>query len=176
MIEHDIDVGDAKPVRQRFYRVSLDKRKSLDSSVQYLLDNGLAVPSYSSWASPCLLVKKSDSSFRFCTDYRKVNTVTKIDDFPFRFCYRLMPAKLVRAQSQKDNTGVDRPVCFFSRKFNKNQLNYSTIEKEGLALIWALQHFNVYVGGGLHPVVVFTDHNPLTFIQSLQNSNQRLMR
>ena len=63
---------------------------------------------------------------------------------------------------QKDDTGVDRPVCFF--------------EKEGLALIWALQHFDVYVGGGLHPVVVFTDHNPLTFIQSLQNSNQHLMR
>ena len=82
MIEHDIEVGDAKPVRQRFYRVSPDKRKSLDSSVLYLLDNGLAVPSYSSWASPCLLVKKSDSSFRFCTDYRKVNTVTKVDSFP----------------------------------------------------------------------------------------------
>ena len=77
---------------------------------------------------------------------------------------------------QKDDCGVDRPVCFFSRKFNKHQLNYSTIEKEGLALIWALQHFDVYVGGGLYPVVVFTDHNPLTFIQSLQNSNPRLMR
>ena len=29
--------------------------------------------------------------------------------------------------------------------------------------------------GGLHPVVVFTDHITLTFIQSLQNYNQRLM-
>ena len=66
VIEHDIDVGDTKPIQQRFYRVSPDKRKSLDSCVQYLIDNGLAIPSYSSWASPCLLVKKSDSSFRFC--------------------------------------------------------------------------------------------------------------
>lgn len=77
---------------------------------------------------------------------------------------------------QDDECGVARPVGYFSRKFNKHQLNYSTIEKEALALIWALQHFDVYVGGGLHPVVVFSDHNPLTFLGSLQNANQRLMR
>ena len=35
-----------------------------------------------------------------------------------------------------------------NRKFNKHQLNYSTIEKEGLALVWALQHFDVYVEEG----------------------------
>lgn len=68
------------------------------------------------------------------------------------------------------------PVCYFSRKFNKYQLNYSTIEKEALALVRALQHFNVYVGGGVHPVIVYSDHNPLTFLHSLQNPNQRLMR
>lgn len=77
---------------------------------------------------------------------------------------------------QRDKNGVDRPVCYFSRKFNRHQSNYSTIEKEALALIWALQNFDVYVGGGLHPVVVYSDHNPLTFLHSLQNANQRLMR
>lgn len=33
---------------------------------------------------------------------------------------------------------VDHPVCYFSRKFNKHQLEYSTIEKETLALLLAL--------------------------------------
>lgn len=75
---------------------------------------------------------------------------------------------------QKDENGIDRPVSYFSRKFNRQQFNFST--KEALALIWALQHFEVYVGGGVHPVVVFSDHNPLTFLSSLQNTNQRLMR
>lgn len=42
----------------------------------------IAVPSQSLWSSPCLLVPKSDSSFRFCTDYRKVNKITKADSFP----------------------------------------------------------------------------------------------
>ncbi len=59
-----------------------------------------------------------------------------------------------------------RPVSFFSRKFNSYQLNYSVVEKEALALIWALQHFDVYVGLG-QPIVVYTDHNPLTFLNSL---------
>lgn len=42
--------------------------------------------------------------------------------------------------------GVECPVSFFSKKFNSHQLNYSIIEKEALAFIWALKHFEVYVG------------------------------
>ncbi len=82
LIEHDIDIGDAKPIKQRFYRVSEEKRLQLETEVQYMLDNGIAEPCCSNWASPCLLVKKSDSTFRPCTDYRKVNNVTKADLYP----------------------------------------------------------------------------------------------
>ena len=34
-----------------------------------------------SWASPCLLVSKPDTTFRPCTDFRKVNNVTRPDVF-----------------------------------------------------------------------------------------------
>ncbi len=61
---------------------------------------------------------------------------------------------------QADEAGVERPVGFFSKKFNSYQLNYSVIEKEDLALIWGLQHFDAYAGSGT-PLVVYTDHNPL---------------
>lgn len=77
---------------------------------------------------------------------------------------------------QSDDFGIDKPVSFFSKKFNPYQLNYSTIEKEMLALVWALKHFDVYLGSGVVPVVVFTDHNPLTFLNSLQCPNHRLVR
>lgn len=40
----------------------------------------------------------------------------------------------------------------------------------------ALQHFKVYVGGSCTPVLVYTDHNPLTFLSRMCNSNQCLMR
>lgn len=48
LIEHDIDVGDAQPVRQRFYRVSPQKREQLEAEVKYMLEHDIAVPSSSS--------------------------------------------------------------------------------------------------------------------------------
>lgn len=77
---------------------------------------------------------------------------------------------------QEDAEGIDHPICYFSRKFTKPQLNYSTIEKETLALLLALQHFEVYVGSSSLPIVVYTDHNPLVFLSRMYNHNQRLMR
>lgn len=400
VIEHDIDVGDAKPIRQHFYRVSLEKQRHLESEIKYMIENNIAKPSFSSWASPCLLVGKPDGTYRFCTDYRKLNNITKPDSFPLPrmedcvdavgsalyvskfdllkgywqvplttraqeiasfitpsglYSYsvmsfglrnapatfqrlmnrvtsgldgcavylddvvvysdsweqhivriralfeRLAEAKLtvnlakcelakatvtylgkvvgqgnvrpVRAKVlaidnfpppntkrelmrflgmvgyyrsfcsnfssvvapltdllkksvkfewslqckqafdnvklllstapvlaaprigypfqiqvdasqvgagavllQTDEHGIERPVCYFSRKFRAHQLHYSTIEKEALALIWALQFFEVYLTSGTFPIVVFSDHNPLTFLHSLQSPNQRLIR
>ncbi|CAL9695804.1 unnamed protein product [Knipowitschia caucasica] len=77
---------------------------------------------------------------------------------------------------QEDAAGVDHPVGYYSKKFNKHQLSYSTIEKETLSLLFALQHFEVYVGSSSLPVLVFTDHNPLVFLSRMFNHNQRLMR
>ena len=42
-------------------------------------------------------------------------------------------------------------------------------------MLLALQHFDVYLYSSVHPVV-FTDHNPLTFVHKMKNKNQRLMR
>ena len=77
---------------------------------------------------------------------------------------------------QESDDGVDRVVCYFSKKLTKSQKNYSTIEKECLALLLALQHFDVYLNVTLHPILVYTDHNPLTFLCKMSNKNQRLTR
>jgi len=58
----------------------------------------------------------------------------------------------------------------------KHQKSYSTIEKEALALLWALQHFEVYLGSSAVPITVYTDHNPLIFLSNMSSSNQRLLR
>ena len=79
---HDIElVPGTTPIRQHAYRVGPDRKKKMKEEVEYLLRHGLARPSKSPWASPCILVPKEGGSFRFCTDFRKVNNVT-IKDLP----------------------------------------------------------------------------------------------
>lgn len=76
---------------------------------------------------------------------------------------------------QDDAIGFEHPVCYFLKKFDIHQKHYSIIEKEALALILALKHFDVYVSSCV-PLIVYTDHNPLIFLHSMRNSNQRLMQ
>lgn len=397
---HDIDVGNAKPIKQHPYRLNPRKREVIKVEVDYLLKHGMAVPSQSPWSSPCLLVPKPDSTFRFCTDYRKVNDVTKPDSFPLpriedcvdkvgsakyvtkldllkgywqvpltkraseisafvtpdsflqytvlafgmrnapatfqrmmhqvlsgvsncevylddiviysddwvqhletlrEVCSRLRTASLtlnlakcefakgtitylgkqvgqglvkpidakiaailqfpvpsnkrelrrflgmsgyyrafcsnfstlvcpltdllsikrefvwstecqlafeaakdllcqapvlsapdftrtfklqVDASDngagavllQEDQACVEHPVSYFSKKFIGAQRNYSVIEKEALALLLALKHFDVYLGSSISPIVVYTDHNPLVFLSRMSGANQRLLR
>ncbi|KAF7657930.1 hypothetical protein LDENG_00020310, partial [Lucifuga dentata] len=82
VLHHDIDVGEHVPIKQHAYRVNPTKRAIMQQEVNDLLQNGLAVPSSSPWSSPSLLVPKSDQTAHFCTDYRKLNAITKPDSFP----------------------------------------------------------------------------------------------
>ena len=63
-------------------RVNAKKREEKKSEVAYLLQNDMAKPSNSSWSSTCILVPKPDGTSRLCTDFRRVNAVTKLDYFP----------------------------------------------------------------------------------------------
>src|SRR5664279_2095115 len=69
---------------------------------------------------------------------------------------------------------VEHPICFFSRKLDVHQRNYSTVEKEALGLVLAVRAFSVYFGS--LPVTVYTDHNPLVFLNKMSNHNQKLLR
>ena len=81
-IYHDVDIEVSKPIKQHPYRMNPMKLQNLREEVHYLLDNDFIDPSQSDWSSPCILVPKPDGTFCMCTDYRKVNSVTKTDSFP----------------------------------------------------------------------------------------------
>ncbi len=97
--QHDIDVNNARPIKQHAYRVNPVKRELMKKEAEYLLQHGLAVHSSSPWSSPCLLETKPDGSPRFITDFRKVNSVTVPDSYP-----------LPRMEDCVDNLGKARFV------------------------------------------------------------------
>ena len=77
---------------------------------------------------------------------------------------------------QVDSEGIMHPVCYFSKKFSCCQRKYSTVEKETLSLMLALIHFEVYLRNAPCPITVYTDSNPLTFIDKMKNRNHRIAR
>ena len=80
--KHEIDTGNAFPIRSAPHRVPKPREEAYYAEIDYMLKSNLIRPSKSPWASPTVVVPKSDGSIRFCVDYRKLNRVTKMDAFP----------------------------------------------------------------------------------------------
>lgn len=69
VIYHDVD-GDSEPIKKHPYRLNPIKSEHMKEGINHMLENGIIEPSYSDWSSPCMLVSKSDKSYRFRTDYK----------------------------------------------------------------------------------------------------------
>ena len=83
VMEFHIDLKeDAVPFKARPYRSNPRVREEISRQVKEMLDQDIIEPSTSQFGSPVLLVTKSDGSYRFCIDYRKLNSMTKIDCHP----------------------------------------------------------------------------------------------
>ena len=65
--------------------------------------------------------------------------------------------------------GQWRPISFFSKKLCHAETNYSTFDRELLAIYLALRHFQYFVEG--RTFHINTDHKPLTFV--FQSSSDR---
>lgn len=81
LVEHTIDVGGAKPIKQRHFPISPAIEKLVGEEIDRMLQMGVIEESSSSWSSPVVLVKKP-GKVRLCLDSRKVNAVTVRDAYP----------------------------------------------------------------------------------------------
>ena len=75
--------------------------------------------------------------------------------------------------SQEQNNEI-HPIAYFSKQLSKTERNYSTTERELLAIVATIEHFHQFLYGT--QFVVNTDHQPLKYIFKIKEPAARLLR
>ncbi|KAJ3648427.1 hypothetical protein Zmor_020232 [Zophobas morio] len=68
----------------------------------------------------------------------------------------------------------ERPIEYASRLLTNHEQNYTTTEREALAIVWAVRRFRGYLEES--STVVITDHQPLRWLMTLKTPTGRLAR
>ncbi len=189
---HIIGGGELQPDPKKLEAVAHFKKPETKKEVNAFV--GLAsyyrkfVPDFASIATPLtdLLKKKQpervvwtqqcEEAFTLLKEKLVHPPVLKVPDVhkPFTLQTDASDVGLGAVLNQMDDDGEEHPVAYASRKLKPRETRYSTIEKECLAIVWAIKFFETYLYG--QEFTLFTDHNPLTWLHTMKNSNSRLTR
>ena len=145
------------------------------------------VPNFSAIAKPLTdATKKGESNtvkqtpereraFQQIKDALKEEPICKLPDLSKPFLVRTDASGkglgAILMQGDEENPSI---VACASRKLSPAEQNYAVIERECLAIVWAIEKFNPYLYG--KHFTIQTDHNPLKFLHSMKLTNPRLTR
>src|SRR5450432_416806 len=104
------------------YKMTIEE---LEVVKQYLIDNlakGFIEPSQAPFASPVLFVKKPNGELRFCIDFRKLNQITRKDQYPLP----LIDETLARIGKAKVFTKLDIRQAFHRIRMNPESEELTT--------------------------------------------------
>lgn len=101
--------------------------------------------------------------------------VLQSPDFTKRFLVQVDASDVgLGAVLAQGEPGEEKPILFLSKKLFDREKKYSTVEKEGLAIKWAVDSLKYYLLG--REFVLQTDHRPLKWMHSKQHQNARVLR
>lgn len=143
------------------------------------------IPNFAKTAKPLTCLLKKDTPFKWTEkcqdsfDKLKNSLITKPIlqypkfDQPFILTTDCSNEALGSVLSQGE-INSDLPIAYHSRTLNAAEQNYSTTEKELLAIVDSVKHFRPYLYGQTFTIV--TDHRPLTWLMSCKDPSSRLVR
>lgn len=112
---------DDEPVYQHARRISPSEKEIVNRQIDEWIENGIVQPSTSDYASPIVLVRKKNRSYRLCVDYRTLNKKIVKDCYPLPLIEDLLDA----LQRARVFSTLDLRDGFFYVDIDKSSRKYT---------------------------------------------------
>jgi hypothetical protein len=126
----------------QLYRKSMKEREKIKAEIRKMLEAGVKRTS----SSPVSVIPKKDGSKRMCVDYRRLNAITKVEDWPFPVISDILDrlSGIGANLSQVGDEGQEYACGYESRLLKGGggaEVHYGISEKNALVWYSVLRHF-----------------------------------
>lgn len=141
LTEHVIRMKTDVPIKQRYFSKNPKMVEIIHQQIDELIKNGQIEPSASAYSSSIVLVKKKDSSWRMCIDYRKINDHSERDAYPMP----QISAILNRMKEAKYLSAIDLKNGYWQIPIRPESRQYTAFTVPGKGLYqWKVMPFGLH--------------------------------